>query len=68
MIKKNINVLAAVALIATGAIVAGACSDSDYDFDEIDSTVGIGGELTIPEAPPTQSDWKTCSTSTTATA
>ena len=48
MIKKNINVLAAVALIATGAIVAGACSDSDYDFDEIDSTVGIGGELTIP--------------------
>ena len=46
MIKKNINVLAAVALIATGAIVAGACSDSDYDFDEIDSTVGIGGELT----------------------
>lgn len=48
MTKKNINVLAAIAMIATGAFVAGACTDSDYDFNNIDNTVGIGGELTIP--------------------
>lgn len=48
MTKKNINVLAAIAMIATGAFVAGACTDSDYDFNNIDNTVGIGGELTLP--------------------
>ena len=35
-------------MIATGAFVAGACTDSDYDFNNIDNTVGIGGELTLP--------------------
>lgn len=48
MTKKNINVLAAIAMIATGVFVAGACTDSDYDFNNIDNTVGIGGELTLP--------------------
>lgn len=48
MTKKNINVLAAIAMIATGTFVAGACTDSDYDFNNIDNTVGIGGELTLP--------------------
>lgn len=48
MTKKNINVLAAIAMIATGAFVAGACTNSDYDFNNIDNTVGIGGELTLP--------------------
>lgn len=37
-------------LLGTAAILGfSACTDNDYDFNEIDSTIGIGGDgLEIP--------------------
>lgn len=37
-------------IITAGVLAVTACTDSDYDFNEIDSTIGIGsdGDLSIP--------------------
>lgn len=38
-----------MAILAVGAFTLGSCADNDYDFDQIDYTVGLGnGELSIP--------------------
>lgn len=35
-----------VLLLGTAAILGfSACTDNDYDFNEIDSTIGIGGDV-----------------------
>lgn len=35
--------------LMAGALVLSACTDNDYDFNEIDATIGIGGgDLSIP--------------------
>ncbi len=48
MSRKTLNVKLFSALMA-GALVVAGCSDSDYDFDQIDATIGIGGDgLEIP--------------------
>lgn len=49
MRKCNFKTSILPPLLMAGALVLAGCSDSDYDFDNIDSTIGIGGEgLEIP--------------------
>lgn len=49
MSRKPLNVKFLSALLMAGALVCVGCSDSDYDFDQIDATIGIGGDgLEIP--------------------
>ena len=48
MKRKKLNIIAAISMIAAGSFIAGACTDNDYDFNNIDTTVGIGGDLTLP--------------------
>ena len=49
MSKNLFNVRLFSSLLFAGALVTAGCTDNDYDFDQIDSTVGIGGEgLEIP--------------------
>ena len=49
MSRKPLNVKLFSALLMAGALVVTGCSDSDYDFDQIDATIGIGGDgLEIP--------------------
>ena len=43
MSKNLFNVRLFSALLFAGALVTSGCTDNDYDFDQIDSTVGIGG-------------------------
>lgn len=36
-------------LLASGSLVVAGCTDNDYDFDQIDATIGIGGDgLELP--------------------
>lgn len=36
-------------ILVVGALALAACTDNDYNFDEIDSTIGFGGgDLTVP--------------------
>lgn len=47
IISSKTCALAAVAVV--GFMSVAGCTDSKYDFDEIDSTIGIGGDgLTLP--------------------
>lgn len=49
MSKKPLNAKLFSALLMAGALMVVGCSDSDYDFDQIDATIGIGGDgLEIP--------------------
>lgn len=49
MIKISMQDMLLSAMVVAGAIGVTACTDSDYDLNEVDMTVGIGsGELTIP--------------------
>lgn len=49
MSRNPFNVRLFSALLMAGSMVVAGCSDSDYDFDKIDATVGIGGDgLEIP--------------------
>lgn len=49
MSRKPLNVKLFSALLMAGALVVVGCSDNDYDFDQIDATIGIGGDgLEIP--------------------
>lgn len=49
MSKSFINVRLLSSLLFAGALIATGCTDKDYDFDQVDSTVGIGGDgLEIP--------------------
>lgn len=48
MKRKKLNIIAAISMIAAGSFIASACTDNDYDFNNIDTTVGIGGDLTLP--------------------
>lgn len=49
MNKRPFNVRLMSALLLAGALTLTGCSDNDYDFDQIDSTIGIGGNgLEIP--------------------
>lgn len=38
--------LAAIALVLSGTVLAG-CKDSDYSFDNIDATMGLGGDSIV---------------------
>ena len=49
MNRKPLNVRLMSSLLIAGALTLTGCSDKDYDFDQIDSTIGIGGDgLEIP--------------------
>lgn len=49
MKKSNLSARLLPALFVAGALVFTGCSDSDYDFGNIDSTIGIGSDgLQIP--------------------
>ncbi|MCM1078995.1 MAG: hypothetical protein NC344_04900 [Bacteroidales bacterium] len=49
MIRKLLKQKTFVGLLVIGASMLGACADNDYDFDQIDYTVGLGsGEFFIP--------------------
>ena len=49
MEKNNVRQLLLAAIIIGAAGVMGACTDNDYDLNEVDMTVGIGGgRITIP--------------------
>lgn len=49
MRKCNIKTRILPPLLMAGALMLAGCSDGDYDFDNIDSTIGIGGDaLEIP--------------------
>ena len=49
MSRKPLNAKLFSALLMAGALVVTGCSYSDYDFDQIDATIGIGGDgLEIP--------------------
>ncbi len=49
MSKNFISVRLLSSLLFAGALVATGCTDNDYDFNGIDSTVGIGGDgLELP--------------------
>ena len=46
--NRFIKILLPCAAVA-GAVALAGCTDSDYDFDNIDATIGIGGDgLTLP--------------------
>lgn len=49
MSRNPINARLLSTMLLTGALVLTGCSDNDYDLDQIDATVGIGGDgLEIP--------------------
>ena len=49
MKKRVLNVKLLSALLLIGGFLVTSCSDSDYDFDKIDATMGFGGDgLELP--------------------
>ena len=49
MKKKLFDVRLLSALLMVGSILLTSCSDNDYDFDQIDATIGFGGDgLDLP--------------------
>lgn len=49
MSKRPLNVKLLSSLLMAGTLVLAGCSDNDYDFNQIDATIGIGGDgLEIP--------------------
>lgn len=49
MSRNPLSVRLVSSILMAGALVFTGCNDNDYDFDQIDATVGIGGDgLEIP--------------------
>lgn len=49
MKKRVLTVRLLALLLAMGSVVVTGCTDNDYDMNEIDNTIGIGGdELQLP--------------------
>ena len=49
MKTKHLKIRLFSSLIVMGSLLVTGCSDSDYDFNNIDATIGIGGDgLELP--------------------
>ena len=49
MNRRVLTVRLISVLLASGSLVVAGCTDNDYDFDQIDATIGIGGDgLELP--------------------
>lgn len=49
MSKKPLNVMLLSSMLMAGVVVLSGCNDKDYDFNEIDATMGFGGDgLQLP--------------------
>lgn len=44
MKTKHLKIRLFSSLIVMGSLLVTGCSDSDYDFNNIDATIGIGGD------------------------
>lgn len=51
MKRRDFSVRLVSVLLASGCLVVTGCTNSDYDFDQIDATIGIGGNgLELPNS------------------
>lgn len=51
MNRREFSVRLVSMLLVSGSLVVAGCTNSDYDFDQIDSTIGIGGNgLELPNS------------------
>ncbi len=48
MKKRNIGTGILSAALTVGAFLVTGCTNSDYDFNNVDKTMGFGGDLTLP--------------------
>ncbi len=48
IMKRNCGTAFLSAVLMAGGFLLTGCTNSDYDFNQVDGTMGFGGELTLP--------------------
>ncbi len=48
MKKRNFGTAILLAALTVGGFLVTGCTNSDYDFNNVDKTMGFGGDLTLP--------------------